>query len=489
MIIKIGQPEAFTEQGLKDQQEDRLYPTINQLTDQIKCFVLCDGMGGHEQGEVAADIVSKTLYNNIMSSFPKDGMLTREWFNNCLKGAYNELDKMTYHSERRPGTTLTCVILGANGLLAAHIGDSRIYLVRPGKGIIFRTEDHSLVNQLIRAGELTEEEAVNFPRKNVITRAMQPGLDRPYAADLHLITDIQAGDYIFMCCDGILEQLSDKRLSEIVSQDTPASQKLADIYDTCIGKTRDNFTCYLIPVTDVEGPIPVAQDTDSTRVLKDEPMMVEPERVNVYGTKTNQTGAPVRTKNKPQNSEPNHPKLSGTAIAVISFLCTVALAVAVYFIFLKPADTAVNTPAPTAGTTQQTTASATGSGNTKPSAGQEPDKQTVEDNKHEADDKESEEINKQRQNAYNKFKADFQKFYKDAGAGNQTRIKKFLKSGNPDELKKSKDILDSFLARYNVKATDLTKDESMRKALLSIIEAEKPDVKIEDIDIIINALI
>lgn len=275
MEIKIGQPEAFTEPGKKDQQEDRLYPPLNQLTDKIKCFVLCDGMGGHEQGEVAAEIISTSLYNSLAATYPADGVLTKGWFNRSLNAAYDALDKMTYHTERRPGTTLTCSVLGANGILVAHIGDSRIYLVRPGKGIIYRSEDHSLVNQLIRAGELTEEEAVNFPRRNVITRAMQPGLEKRYAADLYMLTDVKPGDYIFMCCDGILEQLTDQHLVEIISADTSAPDKLTEIFNTCFGKTRDNFTCYLIPITGVEGEpvsVPIEEATE-----------VSPERVNVYG--------------------------------------------------------------------------------------------------------------------------------------------------------------------------------------------------------------
>ncbi len=255
MTIKIGLPIAFSEQGKKDNQEDRIFPTIDQLATYQKCFVLCDGMGGHEKGEVAASIVSETLYNALITTVPAKNIVTKEWLEKALNRAYDALDKMAYHPEQRPGTTMTCVYMGDNGLMCAHIGDSRIYVVRPGKGIIFRTEDHSLVNQLIRAGELTEEEARNHPRRNVITRAMQPGLEKRYAADFKILQDIEAGDYIFMCCDGILERLTDEKLVEILSLDIPVEQKLKDIYDTCYGETRDNYTCILIPINEVEKDI------------------------------------------------------------------------------------------------------------------------------------------------------------------------------------------------------------------------------------------
>lgn len=254
MIIKIGQPLAFSEIGRKDQQEDRIYPTIEQLGKDDRCFVLCDGMGGHEKGEVAAAIVSETLYKSLTANPPARDVADKQWFDRSLNAAYDALDKMECGSERKPGTTMTCVYLAANGALCAHIGDSRIYVVRPGKGIIYRSEDHSLVNQLVKIGEITPEEAAHHPRRNVILRAMQPGLGKErYAADVVLVNDVKAGDYFFLCCDGILEQLSDEKLCEIISADTTPDEKLAAIYDVCFGKTRDNFTCILVPVAEVEG--------------------------------------------------------------------------------------------------------------------------------------------------------------------------------------------------------------------------------------------
>ncbi len=253
MNIKIGQPCAFSEQGRKDQQEDRIFPTIEQLSTVDYCFVLCDGMGGHEKGEVAAGIVSETLQKSLVDNPPADNIASKAWFEQSLNAAYNALDKMDSHSDRRPGTTMTCVYLAANGALCAHIGDSRIYLVRPGEGIMYRSEDHSLVNQLVRMGEITEEQAAHHPKRNIITRAMQPQLDRRFAADVKIIDDIRKGDYLFLCCDGILEQLSDQQLVEIISAESDVNQKLTDIYDVCFGKTNDNFTCILVPIEDVEG--------------------------------------------------------------------------------------------------------------------------------------------------------------------------------------------------------------------------------------------
>ena len=134
----------------------------------------------------------------------------------------------------------------------AHIGDSRIYHIRPNTGIMYQSSDHSLVNDLLRAGELTEKEAINFPQKNIITRAMQPNLERRHKADVYSFNDIQKGDYFFLCSDGVLEQLTNDKLCEILATSNLSDcQKLNAIKNICDGKTKDNYTCYLIPVDDV----------------------------------------------------------------------------------------------------------------------------------------------------------------------------------------------------------------------------------------------
>lgn len=255
MKITLNAPRPFSEPGQKPNQEDRIAPI--PMDRNTRCFVLCDGMGGHENGEVAAEIVATNLYKALTESIPEPDIISVERFNNALAATNAELDKMPIPDGKLPGTTMTCVYFAENGVLCAHIGDSRIYHIRPGVGIMYVSRDHSLVNDLLRAGQLTPEEAKTFPRKNVITRAMQPGLDRPYRADIKIFSDVKAGDYFFMCCDGILEQLTDERLVEIVNENTDATAKRQAVYDICFNRTRDNFTCIFIPVAEVVGePLP-----------------------------------------------------------------------------------------------------------------------------------------------------------------------------------------------------------------------------------------
>ena len=215
MKITIRQPKSFSEIGRKDNQEDFLWPNPATVTKENRVFVMCDGVGGQDNGEVASETAATALGTYLTEHQSEDGIVTKADFEKALSYAYDEMDKVDNGAVRKMGTTMTCLVLHRGGALVAHIGDSRIYHVRPSlaskegrTGIIYQSADHSLVNDLLKAGEITEEEAVNFPQKNVITRAMQPHLERRYKADIYEINDVESGDYFFLCCDGVLEQLT-----------------------------------------------------------------------------------------------------------------------------------------------------------------------------------------------------------------------------------------------------------------------------------------
>ena len=250
-MITIRQPLSFTEIGQKDNQEDYLFPS--RADEETRVFIMCDGMGGHDNGEVASMTAANALGNYLSSCSAIDIPV----FETGLAKAYDALDNIDTNSLKKPGTTMTCLCLNEDNYLVAHIGDSRIYHIRPSLynfntkrgGILYQSSDHSLVNDLLKAGELTEDEAKDFPQKNIITRAMQPHLAKRYKADVYTFDDIQGGDYFFMCSDGILERLSNEALCEILAQDNLSDElKLAKIKSICENKTKDNYTCWLIPI-------------------------------------------------------------------------------------------------------------------------------------------------------------------------------------------------------------------------------------------------
>lgn len=271
MKITIKQPLSFSEIGRKDNQEDFLWPLPNAVTVDDRVFLMCDGMGGHDNGELASKTAATALGKYLTSHPSPDGIVTKAMFEQALAYGYDELDKVDNGAVKKMGTTMTCLVLHRGGALVAHIGDSRVYHIRPSladehgrSGIIYQSADHSLVNDLLRSGEITEEEAADFPQKNVITRAMQPHLERRYKADILNIDDVQAGDYFFLCCDGVLEQLTNDTLGEILKNQTlDDNAKINAIKKVCDGKTHDNYTCWLIPVLDVQKEeTDVAQDDE-----------------------------------------------------------------------------------------------------------------------------------------------------------------------------------------------------------------------------------
>lgn len=294
MEIKIRQPLTFSEIGRKDNQEDNVYPSAKEVTTANRFFILCDGMGGHDNGEVASDTVCHALGHYFEEHIPADGIVTTDYFKEALEYAYDELDKQDNGAVKKMGTTMTCLYLHKKGYLVAHIGDSRIYHVRPENtdptkgrlGVIYQSSDHSLVNDLLKAGELTEEEAINFPQKNIITRAMQPNLERRYKADVFSFSDVKSGDYFFLCSDGVLEQLTNERLCEILASPTSDEEKLEAIRQVCYGKTKDNFTCYLIPIDHI-----ISEEDDDSH---DEELIVAGVELEEETPVANET--PVETK-------------------------------------------------------------------------------------------------------------------------------------------------------------------------------------------------
>ena len=154
------------------------------------------------------------------------------------------------------GTTMTFLMLHKEGATIAHVGDSRVYQIRPLKNedraeFIFQTEDHSLVNDLIKIGELTPEEAENYPRKNVITRALQPHLEHRYKADIVTLKDIRPNDFFYMCSDGMLEEASNANLCFMLNQQKP-EEELIKMLVLNSQHNRDNHSAHLIHILDVE---------------------------------------------------------------------------------------------------------------------------------------------------------------------------------------------------------------------------------------------
>ncbi len=261
------------ELGQRTNQEDSLFPALGKSTSDDRLFVLCDGMGGHEKGEVASATVCETLSRVILSAWHPGEVLSDELFLQALSAAYDALDAKDNGEERKMGTTLTFLCLHASGATVAHIGDSRIYQLRPASKnsparIVFRTQDHSLVNDLVKIGEITEEEAKHHPQKNVITRAMQPCQEHRAKADIAHLTDILPGDYFYMCSDGMLEEASDENILNIITKPNATDEQKLEMLRNVTEENKDNHTAHLIHIDNVEGDASIASNEESHSPVK-----------------------------------------------------------------------------------------------------------------------------------------------------------------------------------------------------------------------------
>ena len=241
MKIELYPPLSIHEIGQRENQEDSIIQWNNRL------FVLCDGMGGHEKGEVASQTVCLSLVTWFDNNIKPDEPFCDDQLREAIEFAYTELDKYADDNPRQMGTTLTLLYLGSKGITAAHMGDSRIYHIRPDVGVLYQTRDHSLVFDLFQAGEITYEQMATFPQKNIVTRAMTPGEDNRMRSDIIHITDIQPNDYFYMCSDGMMEKMTNNELLTLFSADMDDKMKVGQL-KMATNQNFDNHTAWIIHI-------------------------------------------------------------------------------------------------------------------------------------------------------------------------------------------------------------------------------------------------
>ena len=206
-------------------------------------FAVADGMGGHEAGEVASEITINTL-NDLAPQSADAEALAR-----AVVAANLNVIKAPSQGVGREGmgTTLTAAILEKERLVIAQVGDSRAYLLHNGS-LQQLTRDHSLMADMIEAGQLTEAEARVHPNRSVITRAI--GSDPHMQPDLYEL-NVETGDRLLLCSDGICGMIEDHEIASIMRQ-APSAQSCADqlVEAALAAGGFDNATAVVV---DVEG--------------------------------------------------------------------------------------------------------------------------------------------------------------------------------------------------------------------------------------------
>ena len=234
-MIKIETEHSITELGKRNNNEDYC-AFIPGLT-----YIVCDGVGGSEKGEIASNSVVKTFAEDYRKYPNADVAIV-------LRNAEKKLTDYINENPSALGmaTTLTFCQVKDEGVLVGWVGDSRVYQFRNGE-IVFSTTDHSWVNEAIQSGIITAEEGVNHPKSNVITRAVQ-GNHKPTQADSVLLTDIKKGDFFMLCSDGVLESWNDNDLKALFATHHQVEKLTENIKAECSKNSRDNFTAIVFKI-------------------------------------------------------------------------------------------------------------------------------------------------------------------------------------------------------------------------------------------------
>ena len=205
---------------MRDRNEDAVASDLS-----IGLLVLADGMGGYRAGEVASEMavllvaaeITQAMQDNAQAWLDKSALLPES---HMLKNAVEQANAAIYQvSQDEPqcagmGTTLVAGVFTNNKLVVGHIGDSRMYRLRGG-ALMQLTEDHSLVQEQINAGLITQEQAKTSSHKNLVTRAL--GIEPEVELELQEL-DVEVGDFYLLCSDGLSDMVSDAEIAETLRE-------------------------------------------------------------------------------------------------------------------------------------------------------------------------------------------------------------------------------------------------------------------------------
>jgi protein phosphatase len=225
-------------------------------------FAVADGMGGAQAGEVASGVAVEVVQQGL----PERGSSVEERLRVLVEEANRRINALSRADEQRAGmgTTLTIAYVDEHELAVAHVGDSRLYRLRDGS-FERLTDDHSLVEELVRQGKLTPEEADEHPQRSIITRALGP--EAAVEPDSHT-WPAREGDVYLLCSDGLTSMIPEARVGELVrgaSSLSGAGRALIDAANDAGG--RDNITVVLFRLEEVRSAAPGGETTTEHAAL------------------------------------------------------------------------------------------------------------------------------------------------------------------------------------------------------------------------------
>jgi protein phosphatase len=216
-----------------------------ELANKGRIFVVCDGMGGAEAGQLASELSCKTFIDVYRSHLGDSEA--------AIRGAIMAANRYTHEvqlmdrKKQGMGTTLSALILVQDKAFIGQVGDSRVYRVRDGQ-VEQLTTDHTWVEETVKAGVMTREEAEASRYRHVITRAIGPEAEVEPDVFSH---EVQAGDTFLICSDGVTNHVSDAEIGRILGENSPSEAAWKVVGAALVGGGTDNATCIVVRVTEV----------------------------------------------------------------------------------------------------------------------------------------------------------------------------------------------------------------------------------------------
>jgi serine/threonine protein phosphatase PrpC len=267
---------GLTDTGLiRDHNEDAYKLPEDADADTLSAkghlYILADGMGGHQKGEVASAVTIETVNQEyyaivkpLVNHDPEQAIIT------ALTQAIQKANYDVMDVTEGGGTTIVAAVLYGDSLVAMNVGDSRAYLLR-GNELSLITRDHSLVSRLVEMGKITEAEALTHPRRNVLYQALGQGTE----VEIHTYSQkLQNDDIVILCSDGLWGEVSEPNLKQVLNNapsPLAAAEQLIELANASGGS--DNITAIIIHVSDQAIPgerliAPKATDDDTNPSLK-----------------------------------------------------------------------------------------------------------------------------------------------------------------------------------------------------------------------------
>ena len=239
---------SLTDMGVtRSMNQDYFFTSDEPLGHLPNLFIVADGMGGHKAGEFASRHTVETIVKGVKKCRKRDPEAILQTAITTANQALREYAQ-DHPDMRGMGTTVVAAVLKGDRLIVANVGDSRLYLV--GNKMRQVTEDHSLVQELVRMGEITKEQARNHPDKNIITRAS--GAEKDVDIDFFHVK-VREGDKILLCSDGLTNMVKNSEIKGILNrEDLSLAEKVELLVDTANKNGgMDNITVVVVdPIID-----------------------------------------------------------------------------------------------------------------------------------------------------------------------------------------------------------------------------------------------